>query len=285
MVLSGNTDRETANAMMRQVLDSNPGIVSTWTIWEPNGFDGRDAEYANTHAHDATGRFVPYWIQDGKGGHSTAAIVDYDKENYYLLPKRTGKIAMQEPYVYNYGGREILQTAVTVPIIVNGKFLGVAGVSVPLTSLQKMVEDISIYETGYASLISNQGIYVGNDEASVLGKRLDQTGRFDAALGQEVLHAIQNSQPRTKRWRGAGGRSRHRNGPGHTAECSTGGGNGRLRTQPAAAGSGAGRYCGHLQVLITDTSDSACRKALQYMLQGFFCDRLLVAGAAQRVNA
>ncbi|AQZ98958.1 hypothetical protein B5M06_12565 [Comamonas kerstersii] len=152
MVLSGNTDRETANAMMRQVLDSNPGIVSTWTIWEPNGFDGRDAEYANTHAHDATGRFVPYWIQDGKGGHSTAAIVDYDKENYYLLPKRTGKIAMQEPYVYNYGGREILQTAVTVPIIVNGKFLGVAGVSVPLSSLQKMVEDISIYETGYASL-------------------------------------------------------------------------------------------------------------------------------------
>lgn len=107
----------------------------------------------------------------------------------------------------------------TVPIIVNGKFLGVAGVSVPLTSLQKMVEDISIYETGYASLISNQGIYVGDDEASVLGKRLDQTGRFDAALGQEVLHAIQNGQPRTKRWRGAGGRSRHRNGPGHTAEA------------------------------------------------------------------
>ena len=52
------------------------------------------------------------------------------------------------------------------------------------------------------------GIYVGDGEASVLGKRLDQTGRFDAALGQEVLHAIQNGQSRTKRWRGAGGRSR-----------------------------------------------------------------------------
>ncbi len=194
MVLTGNTNRETANAMMRQVLDANPGIVSAWTIWEPNAFDGRDAEYANTKAHDATGRFVPYWIQDGKGGHSTEAIVDYDKENYYLLPKRTGKVTMQEPYVYNYGGREILQTAVTVPIKVNGKFLGVAGVSVPLTNLQKMVEEISIYETGYASLISNQGIYVGDDEASVLGQRLDKTGRFDAALGQQVLDAVQNGK-------------------------------------------------------------------------------------------
>ena len=32
MILNGNTDRETANAMMRQVLDANPGIISTWTI-------------------------------------------------------------------------------------------------------------------------------------------------------------------------------------------------------------------------------------------------------------
>lgn len=151
MVISGHADRETANAMMRQVLDANPGIVSTWTIWELNGFDGRDADYAGTKAHDASGRFVPYWIQDGKGGHLSDAIVDYDKENYYLLPKQSRKVTMQEPYIYNYGGREILQTAVTVPIVVNGKFLGVAGVSVPLTNLQKMVADISIYDTGYVS--------------------------------------------------------------------------------------------------------------------------------------
>ena len=194
MVLSGNTSRDTANAMMRQVLDANPGIVSTWTIWEPNGFDGRDAEYANTSAHDATGRFVPYWIQDGKGGHSTAAIVDYDKEDYYVLPKRTGKVTMQEPYVYNYGGREILQTAVTVPIVVNGKFLGVAGVSVPLTNLQKMVDEISIYGSGYVSLISNAGTYVGDREAAVLGKQIDAAGRFDAELATQLQQAIREGR-------------------------------------------------------------------------------------------
>ena len=194
MVISGTADRETANAMMRQVLDANPGIVSTWTIWEPNGFDGRDADYANTKAHDASGRFVPYWIQDGKGGHLSDAIVDYDKENYYLLPKQSGKVVMQEPYVYNYGGREILQTAVTVPIVVNGKFLGVAGVSVPLTNLQKMVDEISIYKTGYVSLVSNQGVFVGDREAAVLGKKVVDAQRFDSSLSQGLMASIRAGQ-------------------------------------------------------------------------------------------
>ena len=196
MILSGNTDRETANAMMRQVLDANPGLVSTWTIWEPNGFDGRDAEYAYTKAHDATGRFVPYWIQDGKGGHLTDAIIDYDKENYYLLPKRTGKVEMQEPYVYNYGGREILQTAVTVPVMVNGKFRGIAGVSVPLANVQKMVSDIRIYGTGYAALISNKGIYVGSPDSKVIGKSLlADSQRFGQTLTQSLSDAILKGQP------------------------------------------------------------------------------------------
>ena len=194
MVMSGNANRETANAMMRQVLDANPGIVSTWTIWEPNGFDGRDAEFAHTKAHDATGRFVPYWIQDGKGGHLTDAIVDYDKENYYLLPRRTGKVSMQEPYVYQYGQRSILQTAVTVPIKVNGQFLGVAGVSVPLENLQKMVADLSIYDSGYVSLISNEGVYVGARDSTVVGKRVDATRRFTPELAQRLMTSISNGQ-------------------------------------------------------------------------------------------
>ena len=198
MVLSGNTDRATANAMMRQVLDANPGIVSAWTIWEPNGFDGRDADYANTQAHDATGRFVPYWIQDGKGGHLSDAIVDYDKENYYLLPKQSGKVVMQEPYVYNYGGREILQTAVTVPIMVHGKFLGVAGVSVPLTNLQKMVAQLKVYDSGYVSLVSNQGVYVGARDDQVIGKKIDATNRFSPALAQRLSESVRAGKSLTE---------------------------------------------------------------------------------------
>ena len=194
MVINGNTDRETANAMMRQVLDANPGIISTWTIWEPNGFDGRDADYASTKNHDATGRFVPYWIQDGKGGHASDAIVDYDKENYYQIPRRTGKTVMQEPYVYNYGGREILQTAVTVPVMVNGKFLGVAGVSVPLNNLQKMVREIKIYDSGYVRLISNQGVIVGAQNSDILGKNISQAQLYTQELTQKIATAVRTGQ-------------------------------------------------------------------------------------------
>jgi len=40
-----NLSRDDVNAMLRQVLADNPDFLGTYTLWEPDAFDGRDAAH------------------------------------------------------------------------------------------------------------------------------------------------------------------------------------------------------------------------------------------------
>lgn len=57
----GIRDRTTFAGILRQTLDVRPEILSTWTVWEPNALDGRDAVFRHAPGHDATGRFIACW--------------------------------------------------------------------------------------------------------------------------------------------------------------------------------------------------------------------------------
>lgn len=179
-----NPDRKIANALLREVLANNPAFLAVWSGWEPNAFDGKDSAHINTAAHDATGRYVPYWNR-GAGNLAVEALVDYDQPgagDYYLLAKNGRNETLIEPYLYTVAGKEMLITTVVAPIIVDGQFLGVAGVDIALSDYQKQVSEIHPYEIGYASLLSNTGIYVGDAKAENVGKTIDDA---------ELLSAIQ----------------------------------------------------------------------------------------------
>jgi methyl-accepting chemotaxis protein len=59
--------RDQVNAMLRQVLKDNPQFVGVDVLFEPNAFDGKDAEFINTEGSDANGRFLPYWNRGSTG--------------------------------------------------------------------------------------------------------------------------------------------------------------------------------------------------------------------------
>lgn len=174
-------NRDQANIMLRKVLENNPLFLGISTGWEPNAFDGKDADFVNTEAHDATGRFIPYWVRDSKGAISHVALVDYEKEGageYYLCPKRTGKECILNPYLYEIDGKNVLLTSVMVPVMNNGTFYGVVGVDTALTSLQTMAESINLYE-GSAEfiLVSNDGTVVAaGKHPDAIGKPLGESG-------------------------------------------------------------------------------------------------------------
>ena len=167
----GLASREAAQAILRQVLDSNPGFLGVWTAWEPNAFDQKDSQYAGQPGHDATGRFIPYWNRGG-GQATVEPLVDYDKPgagDYYLLAKQQQRPVLLEPYLYPVGGRQVLITTLTVPIMRSGTFLGVAGIDIALSDLQTLVGAVRIYDSGYASLVSNGGVVVADRESNNVG--------------------------------------------------------------------------------------------------------------------
>ena len=72
-------------------------------------------------------------------------------------------------------------TSLVVPIQIDGKFAGVAGVDIALSDLQKIIEPMRIYETGFASLISNKGMVVGDRDPQNVGKDMGKSESFNLA--------------------------------------------------------------------------------------------------------
>jgi methyl-accepting chemotaxis protein len=182
-----NPNRTVADAQLREVLASNPKFLGVWCGWEPNAFDAKDDSYRNTVAHDVTGRYVPYWNR-GSGDIKVEPLLDYDKPgagDYYLLAKASKAETVIEPYIYNVGGKDILMTSVVVPILINGEFVGVAGIDIALSDYQLEVSKLHPYEEGYASLFSHTGIYVGDAVAGNVGKTIED---------KTLLAAIDNNQ-------------------------------------------------------------------------------------------
>lgn len=184
-----NPDRKVADELHRQLLQNNPEFLAVWSGFEPNAFDGKDNNFRNTPAHDATGRYIPYWNR-GAGSLAVEALVDYDKPgagDYYLLAKNSRTETLIEPYIYSVGGKEMLITTVAVPIIHNSQLLGVVGVDIALADYQAEVNKIKPYEIGYASLLSNTGIYVGDGNAKNVGEKISDASLLGAIAEGKVL--------------------------------------------------------------------------------------------------
>lgn len=154
--------------ILRRLLDSNPDIIGAYVGFEPNAFDSQDNNFKNSPGHDASGRFIPY-INKLTGEVTLDPLLDYETEgagDYYLIPRKTGRESLIEPYLYN----GVMLTSLVVPIKdAQGNFLGIAGVDVGLAKLDEMVSQIKIFDTGYATLISNKGAYLSHPNKIMLG--------------------------------------------------------------------------------------------------------------------
>ena len=173
--LAGSADRRLADAALNRVAEANPKVLGIWTTWEPNAFDGLDAKYVNTPGSDATGRFISNWSR-GSGHVQVEPNIEYETEgvgDYYLLARKTKRETIVNPYLYPVGGRPTLITTITVPIVLDGKFVGTVGADLSLEQIQKLVSEITPFETGYAMLVSNNGSFVAHPSQERRAKQLD----------------------------------------------------------------------------------------------------------------
>lgn len=182
---SGLADRYAAMAMMREILANNSNFLTVWAVWEPDAFDGRDEDFAHADAHDGTGRFTPYWSRTD-GALAVDVIRNYHQAgegDYYLNARNTKRTILSEPYRDYIGGISTLLTSISVPILHNDKVIAVVGVDIALSAFQNQISQIRPYETGYASLFSEGGIYIGHRDADRVGARMDaeQKNILDAA--------------------------------------------------------------------------------------------------------
>ncbi|HQF90833.1 MAG TPA: methyl-accepting chemotaxis protein [Synergistaceae bacterium] len=192
---SEHPSRELALEALRRVLETNPRFLGVWTVWEPNAFDGKDAEYVGKPGHDATGRFVGYWNK-GSGSVMLEPCVEYANTGasgeYYFKPLRSGEEVLMEPFTYEVGGRQIQLVSHCVPIVVEGKTLGVVGVDMSLETVQQIIASEKPFGgKGSLTLLSFNGVIAGHPKAEILGKTVRDVSRGQA---DTIIGAIQKGQ-------------------------------------------------------------------------------------------
>jgi hypothetical protein len=155
-------ERERLMKLLAELLAENPWSIGAYLVYEPDA-DGLDAHYlANPIAGaqpDGSGRFVPYAFLDWRAGNrlSYKPNIDMETSLYYGGVREswrvTGKAepSITEPYVYD--GQAMIETV--APIVVDGRFVGIAGADRSLAGLAKVMRAACSEEGVDAYLVSS----------------------------------------------------------------------------------------------------------------------------------
>lgn len=186
---SGAISRTTQDTLLRSVLERNTELIGTYSAYEPNALDGKDADNANVSGSDASGRFISYWNR-GSGTIIREVLADYDKPgagDYYQRPKTEGRAVAIEPYIYPVAGKDVLLTSFTHPLKVDGQFIGISGVDIDLSSLNAELAKAKPFGTGFVALVSAGGLAISYPDAKALGKPLAGIDADTARAAKEAI--------------------------------------------------------------------------------------------------
>ncbi|ELY3467603.1 methyl-accepting chemotaxis protein [Cronobacter universalis] len=197
---AGITDRKVADQLLEGALRDNPDYLSVSVIFEENAFDGRDAEFAGKPGQAPKGRYA-FFVDHGQSGnyqfHPLLSYLTPGQGDYYLIPQKTRKDTLIEPYSYAYNGVPTLLTSVAAPVVSDGQLKAVVTSDISLASLQQKVNQIKPWEGGgYAMLLSTAGKIVSYPDKKLTSKPFpgDTAGftshvveQDDAILGEKAL--------------------------------------------------------------------------------------------------
>ena len=161
-------------ALLRRILEEHPDFEGTYYTYEPDA-DGRDAESLAAlrsgasgalpaEALNPAGRFIPYFFRSNANNRAVSMknIADDDRNPFYQGPRNRflGKAdrspELTEPYDYE----GVQMTEVTLAIVVDGRFKGIAGVDRALVTIEGTLRDIAERSGLNVMLLTEKGNFI-----------------------------------------------------------------------------------------------------------------------------
>lgn len=142
------------HSMLSEIIKKSPEYLSVWTSFELNTFT---SNYAADH-----GRKLMATIRLKGEFKETDILKNIDGDiigsNYFNI-KQSKRETIDEPYLYSVtedGQNEKLLTSISIPIIEDGKFIGLSGIDIGLERYQELTNKVKPYRDSYAILLSNK---------------------------------------------------------------------------------------------------------------------------------
>ncbi len=190
---AGLTDRAQLNAMLAEHLQDNPGLYGSWATFEPNGFDGRDADFVNSEGTDVSGRMLSFYRREGSG-IVLDVVTGYQDQGetgeFYFIPLRTARPYVTEPYSDELGGKTVWMLSLVWPVTRQGQTIGVVGVDLTLDSFREQVSAFKPFGGGAVQVLSSRGRWIAYAQTEQMGELASDT---NAALAPFV-EAVQAGQ-------------------------------------------------------------------------------------------
>jgi len=108
-----------------------------------------------------------FWFvqqDDGKfTEHEVTDISEYDTDDtsklvWFTVPKATGEAVWLPPYITENLGARVL--SYNVPIYYEGTFVGVIGIEIDYSTMAEQVDNITLYDNGYAFINDDEGTII-----------------------------------------------------------------------------------------------------------------------------
>ena len=202
--------REELNQSVKTAFERNGKVLGVWLAFEPNGLDGKDSEFVNDAARQSNeaGRFATYWSRAAGAALNTIMVEDdmtkttlslsgTPYNSWYTCPRDNKRTCLLDPYADTVGGKEMLMTTISVPLLVDGKAIGVVGIDIALDALQAAALDSQrelFNGAGHMLIVSGSGVLGAySNDASKVGKSIGETL---GAEGKDILQLLGAGAPK-----------------------------------------------------------------------------------------
>ncbi len=200
------TSRQRFYEYTRDVLTQNKEVVmGTYIAWEKNAVNDDMLHDGAVHTHD-NGQFAPYWFLNGDGslGYRPLGMDKVEEAiatggsygDWYTCPIETRGTCLIEPYSWEAGGKTIVGTSVTLPLIVQNRVVGMTGVDMELSFLKTLVDkaDQALYGgQGQVFMLSNKGLVAADSDG-----KLALAKTYNGAAKDFLLENVQKGEAATR---------------------------------------------------------------------------------------
>jgi methyl-accepting chemotaxis protein len=207
-------NREQLQELLHGVIGKDKQISSIYAQFEPGGYLDQDADWLKGASHSVAnkGTLEIYFIRNADGSVSQQPVEQaasegkYDETlnefgirngEWYLCAKEKLTPCLMEPYIYEVSpGHQELMTSLTIPVLRDGKFVGLTGVDLNLPLFQQQTEELAkaLYDgTASVLLLSSKKLIVGSSQhKDKVGRPLSELSGPEATGWSHILENNSN---------------------------------------------------------------------------------------------
>jgi len=161
--------REWLIAEIEMTIRREPALHNLWCTLEPNALDGMDVFFAGREdmGSDMHGIFAPWFAS---GTMSISNVMEDYQEDYYIIPKETGREVITEPYWDPSNGEHMF--SICAPIFHRGRFIGVVGSDFHTEELNKMI--MRLNRNTFGKLVTSLGTIAVHSDQNQIGEQAEE---------------------------------------------------------------------------------------------------------------